>query len=182
MTNTLEVYILPQNVSVKVCFGGYLAKGSSYRMRWVIVNWDSELTWILDPHILRFLFLHPKMLLCLCQICPWKSQALTKQNVAQLLTLALEQALVLQGNYLWVTWKYRKGPGSLSRIARDWTQPHAHKSCACPSAELYFQPRALSFQCVKCFSLSKRRVPEFGERGRTCVLVYQIGLPASLRE
>lgn len=33
MTNTLEVSILPQNVSVKVCFGGYLAKGSSYRMR-----------------------------------------------------------------------------------------------------------------------------------------------------
>lgn len=26
-----------------------------------------------------------------------------------------------------------------------------------------------------CFSLSKRRVPEFGERGRTCVLLYQIG-------
>lgn len=33
MTNTLEVYVLSQNVSVKVCFEGYLAKGSSYRMR-----------------------------------------------------------------------------------------------------------------------------------------------------
>lgn len=35
--------------------------------------------------------------------------------------------------------------------------------------------------CELCFSLSKRRVPEFGERGRPCVLVDQIGLPASLR-
>lgn len=39
-----------------------------------------------------------------------------------------------------------------------------------------------SAQCEICFSLSKRQVSEFGERGRTCVLVYQIGLPASLRE
>lgn len=108
MTNTLEVYVLPQNVSVKVCFRGYLTKGSSYIMRWVIVNWESELTWILDPHILGFLFLHPKVLLCLCQIRPWKSQALTKENAAQLLTLALDQVLVLQGNYF-------KSPGKIER-------------------------------------------------------------------
>lgn len=97
-------------------------------MRWVIVNWKSELTLILGLHILGVLFLYPTMLLCLCQICPWKSQALTKENAFQLLTLALEQALVLQGNYLWVTWKYRKGPGSLSRIARNWTQSFMHTS------------------------------------------------------
>lgn len=151
MTNTLEIYILPQNVSVKLCFGGYLAKDSSYRMRWVRVNWESKLTWILDPHILGFLFLHPKMLLCLFQICPWKSQALTKENAHWLLTLALEQALALQGNYLWVTWKDRKGLGSLSRIARDWTQSLMHTSHV-PVLQLSYTSspgRALSFQCEK---------------------------------
>lgn len=161
----------------KCALGDHLAKGSSYIMRWVIVNWESELTWILDPHILGFLFLHPKMLLCFCHIRPWKSQALTKENAAQLLTLALEQALVLQRNYLWVTWKDRKGPSSLSRTARDWTQSLMHTSHV-PVLQLSYT----SAQCEICFSLSKRRVPEFGERGRTCVFVYQIGLPASLRE
>lgn len=77
MANVHEVDSLPQNVSVKGCFGGYLARGllsqNEISLMESTVTWGQVSPQILDPHILEFLFLHPNMLSCLCWICPWKS-------------------------------------------------------------------------------------------------------------